>query len=109
LAGKIVKVRSWEEFKRLVNELKPNAIVYNIEQYGFSDTRELTALRLMMQGPDKYYIFLDFRREGRLKETGIPVDVDKNGNRYIEEKKVKDFLKAQFEREDLIICSYWTI
>jgi hypothetical protein len=109
LAGKIVKVRSWEEFKRLVTELKPNAIVYNIEQYGFSDTRELTALRLMMQGPDKYYIFLDFRREEKLKETGIPVDVDKNGNQYIEEKKVKDFLKAQFERENLIICSYWTI
>lgn len=54
MTGEVVKVRSWEEFKRLVMELKPNAIVYNIEQYGLSDTRELAALRLIIQGQEKY-------------------------------------------------------
>jgi hypothetical protein len=109
LTGEVVKVRSWEEFKRLVVELKPNAIVYNIEQNGLSTMRELSALRLIIQGPDKYYVFLDFRRGERLKETGIPVNADEKGDRYLEEQTVKDFLKAQFERENLIICSYWTI
>ena len=109
MTGEVVKVRSWEEFKRLVVESKPNAIVYNIEQHGLSGTRELTALRLIMPGKEKYYVFLDFRRGDKLRETAIPVSVDKNGNRYLEEQTVKDFLKAQFDRENLIICSYWTI
>lgn len=109
MAGKVVKVRNWEEFKRLVMELKPNAIVYNIEQYGLTDTRELTALRLIIQGREKYYVFLDFRRGDKLRETAIPVSVDKNGNRYLEEQTVKDFLKSQFGKENLTICSYWTI
>jgi hypothetical protein len=109
LTGEVVKVRSWEEFKRLVVELKPNAIVYNIEQDGLSTMRELSALRLIIEGGEKYYVFLDFRKGEKLKETGIPVNVDKKGNRYLEEQTVKDFLKAQFDRENLIICSYWTI
>ena len=109
MTGEVVKVRSWEEFKRLVVESKPNAIVYNIEQHGLSGTRELTALRLIMPGKEKYYVFLDFRRGDKLRETAIPVSVDKNGNRYLEEQTVKDFLKAQFDRENLIICAYWTI
>ena len=52
---------------------------------------------------------LDFPEEDRLRETGISFRRDKKGNRYIEEKDVKNFLKSQFNRENLTICSYWTI
>jgi hypothetical protein len=88
-------------------ELKPNAIVYNIEQYGLSDTRELAALRLIIQGQERYYVFLDFRREERLKETGIPVSGDKRGNRYIDEEAVKSFLRTHIGDKNITFCSYW--
>ncbi|NWG11303.1 hypothetical protein HXY33_06115 [Candidatus Bathyarchaeota archaeon] len=104
-----VKIRSWEEFKRLAVELKPDSIVYNIEQSGLSPTKELTSLRLIMPCVKAYYVFLDFPRREELRETHIPLRKDKKGNRYIEETDLKDFLKNQLNREDITICSYWTI
>ncbi len=104
-----VRVRNWEEFKRLAINLKPKSIVYNIEQNGLSPERELTCLRLIMPTQEAYYIFLDFPREDRLRETDIPIGKDQKGNRCLEENKVTDFLKTQVELKDLTICSYWTI
>ena len=104
-----VKIRSWEEFKRLAVELKPDSNVYNIEQSGLSFLKELTCLRLIMPCAKAYYVFLDFARGEELRETHIPLCKDKRGNRYIEEKDVKAFLKDQLKREDITICSYWTI
>lgn len=103
------KIRSWKEFKRLAEELKPNAIVYNIEQNGLSPKRELTNLRLILPTEKAYYVFIDFAKGETLKETGILVRKDAKGNRYIEEADVIKFLKNQFRRDDLTICSYWTI
>ncbi|MEM2937464.1 MAG: hypothetical protein QXJ63_02830 [Candidatus Bathyarchaeia archaeon] len=105
----VVKIRGWEEFKRLVESLRPNAIVYNIEQDGLSPKRELTNLRLILPSGPAYYVLLDFPKGEKLRETGIPVRKDAKGNRYIEEEDVIKFLKDQFKRDDLTICSYWTI
>jgi hypothetical protein len=52
---------------------------------------------------------LDFPKGEKLRETGIPMRRDAKGNRCIEEEDVVKFLKEQFKRNDLIICSYWTI
>jgi len=109
LTDNVVRIKSWEEFKRVAVELKPDSIVYNIEQNGLSSTKELTSLRLIMPCIKAYYVFLDFPKGEELRETHIPLRKDKKGNRYIEEKDVKDFLKSQLKREDLTICSYWTI
>jgi hypothetical protein len=105
----VVKIRSWSEFKRLAEELKVNSIVYNIEQDGLSPKRELTNLRLILPAGKAYYVLIDFAKGETLKETGIPLRKDANGNRYISEEDVKEFLKNQFKRNDLTICSYWTI
>jgi len=109
LGDSVVRIKSWEEFKRLAAELKPDSIVYNIEQSGLSPARELTCLRLIMPCTKAYYVFLDFPGVDELRETRIPFRLDKKGNRYIEDKDVKDFLKNQLNREDLTICSCWTI
>jgi len=90
-------------------ELKPDSIVYNIEQSGLSPTKELTSLRLIMPCTNAYYVFLDFARGAELRETHISLRRDKKGNRYIDERDVKTFLKNQLKREDITICSYWTI
>jgi hypothetical protein len=105
----VVKIRSWKEFKRLAEELKANSIVYNIEQDGLSPKRELTNLRLIMPSEKAYYVFIDFAKDEHLKETGVPLRRDAKGNRYINEEDVIKFLKNQFKRDNLTICSYWTI
>jgi hypothetical protein len=102
-----VRVRSWEEFKRLVNEKKPNSIVFILEQNGFSPNKELTTLRLIMLHDKRYYIFLDFPKGATLRETGIPLHKDKNGILNLDEDEVKAFLKKQFEK-NLEIYSFWT-
>lgn len=105
---RVIRVRSWQEFKRLAINLKPESVVYNIEQNGLSPERELTCLRLIMPTQEVYYIFLDFPKEEALRETCIPIRRDKKGNRYLEDKDVISFLKTQLERKDLTVCPYRT-
>jgi hypothetical protein len=104
----IIRVKSWEEFKQLAIKHHPKSIVYVIEQTGLSPTKELTTLRLMLPAANGIYILLDFSNGKELRQTGIPIRIDKLGDHLIEDDDVKDFLKNQLKREDLIICSYWT-
>ena len=103
-----VRVKSWEEFKRLVSEKKPGSIVFILEQNGFSPNKELTVLRLIMLYDKRYYIFLDFPKgeAQALRETGIPLHKDKNGIPNLDEDEVKAFLKKQFK--NLEVYSFWT-
>ncbi len=105
-----VRVKSWEEFKRLVSEKKPGSIVFILEQNGFSPNKELTVLRLIMLHDKCYYIFLDFPKSEAqaLRETSIPLHKDKNGISNLDDDEVKVFLEKQFEKEKLKICSFWT-
>jgi hypothetical protein len=108
LSEKLVRVRKWEEFKRLAIEMKPNSIVYNIEQNGLSETRELICLRLILPGQNAYYVFLDFPKGNALRETGIPIRENKR-NRFLEDQDIVQFIKKELGRENLTVCSYWTI
>ena len=103
-----VRVKNWEEFKRLVIEKKPGSIVYILEQNGFSPNKELTTLRIIMLHDRRYYIFLDFPKGEALRETGIPLHKDKNGIFNLDEDEVKVILKKQFEKEKLEVYSFWT-
>ncbi len=102
-------MKSWNEFKNLIDEQKPDSVVYVVEQTGFSAQKELTTLRLMFPSQKAYYIFLDFPKGEQLRETHIPLSRDKRGNLFIEEEKVKSFLRHQLGNENLTICAYWTI
>ena len=104
---KVIRLKSWEEFKRLAKEVRPRSIVYNIEQS--VPARELTGLRLILAAQGTQYVFLDFPKGMKLRETGISLHRDKNGNRYLRDEDVIDFVKKQLDREDLTVCSYWTI
>ena len=70
MSDKLVRVSRWEEFKRLVNELKPDSIVYNIEQTGISKTREFTSLRLIIPSKN-YYVYVDFPKGTLLEKQGF--------------------------------------
>ncbi len=103
-----IRVRSWEEFKRLVSENKPRSIVFILEQNGFSPNKELTTLRLIMLADKRYYIFLDFPKGEALRETQIPMHRDKNGIPNLDEDEVKSFLKHEFEKDKIDVFSFWT-
>jgi len=103
-----VRIRSWEEFKRLIREKKPQSIVFILEQNGFSPNKELTNLRLIMLHDKRYYIFLDFPKGEALRETGIPLHKDRKGIPYLNEDEVKVFLKKEFEKEKIDVFSFWT-
>src|ERR1700690_2749509 len=103
-----VRIRDWEEFKRLVSEKKPKSIVYVLEQNALSPNKELTTLRIILMHDKRYYIFLDFPKGQFLKETGIPLRKDKNGLWNLDEDEVKVILKKQFEKENIEVYSFWT-
>ena len=73
-----VRIMSWDKFKQLVREKKPPSIVFILEQNGFSPNKELTILKLILLNNKRYYIFLDFPKGEKLKETEIPLHKDKN-------------------------------
>jgi hypothetical protein len=105
----LVRVRKWNELKRLVKELKPDSIVYSIDQNAMSKTKELTALRLILLARGGYYVYLDFPKgkENVMRETGIPIHEDRNGNRCLEDEDVTRFIKQEFG-ENLQVFSFWT-
>jgi len=104
LSDRLVRVAKWAEFKRLVEELKPDSIVYNIEQTGISKTREFTSLRIIISSKN-YYVYVDFPKGDALRETGIPIHTDKSGTRCIEDNDIRTFLKGEFGA--LPVYSYW--
>jgi hypothetical protein len=103
------RLRKWVEFKRLVFELKPDSIVYSIDQNAMSKTKEPTALRLILLARGGYYVYLDFPRgkENVMRETGIQIREDKNGRRYLTDEDVVRFIKQEFG-ESLQVFSFWT-
>jgi len=103
-----VRLRSWEEFKRLVSEKKPKSIVYILEQNAMSPNKELTTLRIILMHDKRYYIFLDFSKGESLRETKIPLHKDKKGIYNLDEAEVKEILKKVFEKANLEIFSFWT-
>jgi hypothetical protein len=103
-----VRIRDWEEFKRLVSEKKPKSIVFVLEQNALSPNKELTTLRIILMHNMRYYIFLDFPKDHFLKETKIPLYKDKNGLWNLDEDEVKNMLKKQFEKDNVDVFSFWT-
>jgi hypothetical protein len=103
-----VRIRSWEKFKQLVREKKPPSIVFILEQNGFSPNKELTILKLILLHDKRYYIFLDFPKGEKLKETEISLHKDKNGILHLDEDEVKKILEEQFQKENIKAYSFWT-
>ena len=81
-------------------------MVYGIEQAALSPQKDFTTLRLILPTPEGLILFLDFSDGKRLRETGIPVRVDKLGNRFIDDDDIIGFLKKQLGMDDLSICAY---
>jgi len=107
LSGRVVRVKSWEEFKRLIMEHKPESIAYNIEMG--VPARHLTGLRLILPIRGIQYVFIDNAVGDHLRRTGIKLRKDSLGNLYIKDEDVKRFVKSEVKIENLKLHSYWTM
>ena len=107
MSGRVVRVKSWEEFKRLIIEHDPPNIAYNIEQG--VPARHLTGLRLILPVVGTQYVFIDTAVGNRLRKTGILLHRDKSGNLYIRDEDILEFVRSEVKRKDLKLHSYWTI
>ena len=105
----LVRVRKWTEFKRLVLEMKPESIVYSIDQNAMSKTKELTALRFILFASGGHHVYLDFAKgkEDVMRETGIPIREDRNRVRYLTDEDVTRFIKQELG-ENVKVFSFWT-
>ncbi len=103
------RVRKWIDFKRLVRDLKPDSIVYSIDQNAMSKKKELTALRFILLARGGYYVCLDFPKgnENVMRETGIKILRDRNGVRYLEDQDVVHFIKQELG-DKVQVFSFWT-
>lgn len=104
---RVVKVKSWEDFRRLIVGFNPRSIAYNIEQ-GIP-AGHLTGLRLIIPVEEAQYVFIDTATGDRLRKTGIGLHRDKQGNIYIRDEDVVEFVRSEVNRKDLKLHSYWTI
>ena len=89
MSSRVVRVKSWEEFKRLIVKHKPENIAYNIEQS--VPAKHLTSLRLILPIRGTQYIFINNAVGDHSRRTGIPIYRDNLGNRYIKDEAVKNF------------------
>lgn len=101
-----VRIKTWKEFKNVVAATKPKSIVYVIAKS--IPARDLTSLKLILPVAGTQYIFVDSAKEDTLRQTGLPIHVDKDGHRFLEDNDIKAFLKTQLRRKDLQVFSYWT-
>ena len=57
MSSRVVRVKSWEEFKKLIVKHKPESIAYNIEQG--VPAKHLTSLRLILPTRGTHHVFID--------------------------------------------------
>ena len=99
-----MRIRSWDEFKKILTSLHPSTIAYTFEKSPFS--KPPLAMRLSFGIEGIQYVFIDFAQGEALKLTHIPVHIDKGDQPYLEDKEVKSFILTQLNRTDLSIVSF---
>ena len=104
---KVVRVKSWEDFKKLILKHDVETIAYNIEQG--VPARNLTSLRLILPVKGIQCVFIDTAAGERLRKTGIKLHRDDLGNRYIRDEEVISFVKSELKRNNSKLHSYWSI
>jgi len=100
------RIKTWQEFKELAYTKNPKSVVYVIAQS--IPSRNHTGLKLILPVEGAQYIFTDSAQGDKLRKTGIPIQTDKKGNRFLTDEDIKSFLRTQLNIDNLQIFSYWT-
>ena len=106
--GKIIRIKTWDEFKKLAISLRPKSIVYNLHRAPLH--KPPICLRLTFGSEQNQYIFLDFAVGGTLRQTKISVVNSEKGEEYVRDEDIKRFINSELERNDLlIVCPVWRL
>jgi len=105
--GRVVRVNSWEEFKRLVKKYGAKEIAYRVEMG--VPAKHLTGLRLILPTSDAQYVFVDTAAGDRLRKTGIRLRVDELGNMYISDEDIINFVRSELGDKEIKLYSYFTM
>ncbi|MEM2910840.1 MAG: hypothetical protein QXO01_07245 [Nitrososphaerota archaeon] len=106
--GRIVRVKTWDEFKKLAISLRPKSIVYNLHRAPLH--KPPICLRFTFGSEQNQYVFLDFAVGGTLRQTKIPVVNPGKGEEYVRDEDIKQFIINELERNDiLILCPVWRL
>ena len=60
----------------------------------------------MFPAQEAYYVYVDFPKGNKLRETNIVIH--EGAVRHLEDQEIIEFLKNELQRKDLKVYSYWT-
>jgi hypothetical protein len=103
---KIVRLKSWQDFKKTATETNAKTVLYVIAQS--IPNKNYTGLKLILPTINAQYIFTDTANGNQMRRTKIPVHPAPKGNKYITDDDVKRFLRTELQNSELKIFSYWT-
>ncbi|MEM2959946.1 MAG: hypothetical protein QW261_16715 [Candidatus Jordarchaeaceae archaeon] len=101
--AKIIHVKTWEDYKQQALNSKPEILFYTIQRAPLS--KPPIALRLVFTAEDKQYIFLDFPENKNLRQTKIQIKINKQGEAFIDEEDIKNFIYKEVQLKNLKIHS----
>lgn len=106
--GRILRIKTWDEFKKMAISLRPKSIVYNLHRAPLS--KPPICLRLVFASKQTQYIFLDFAKGGTLRQTKIPIINPEKREAYVRDEDIKQFITRELGRNDLlIVCPVWRL
>jgi hypothetical protein len=101
-----LRVKSWEEFKKLAHTKNPTCVVYVIAQS--IPAANHTGLKLILPFSGGQYIFTDTAKGTTMRRTKIPVHTNSKGHHFLTDEDVIRFLKSEINIPNLKVFSYWT-
>jgi len=106
--GRILRIKTWQEFKKLAISLHPESVVYNLQRAPLS--KPPICLRLMFTSGQNQYVFIDFATSQALRQTKIPVTKPEKGEEHVKDEDIKRFITKELKRNDLlIVCPVWRL
>ena len=100
-----LRVKTWEEFKKLAYEKNANSVTYIIA--ASVPAKNHTGLKLMLPLQQTQYIFTDTAQGDKMRRTKIPVRTNTKGNKFLTDEDIKRFIRKELPQH-LKIFSYWT-
>ena len=100
--GRILCIKTWDEFKKLSIALHPNSVTYFLQRAPLS--KPPVGLRLVFTSENVLYVFLDSAKGDAFRQTKIPIK-RREKQSYVLHEDIKGFITKELGRPDLVVVS----
>lgn len=100
--GRILCIKTWDEFKKLAIALHPNSVTYFLQRAPLS--KPPVGLRLVFTSENLLYVFLDSAKGDAFRQTKIPIK-RREKQSYVIHEDIKGFITKELGRPDLVVVS----